>query len=479
MTQSDRRAPPRPASGAPAALPATAAAADPAVPAPSSPFTPSAGWRSSGDAPPLGEVFRTIRVPVNAGALRKLVAFLGPGYLVAVGYMDPGNWATSLAGGSKFGYALLFVALLSNIMAVILQSLSARLGIASRRDLAQACRDAYPRPVALVLWVLAELAICATDLAEVIGTAIGLKLLFGIPLALGVLITALDVFLILWLQRLGFRWIEIGVIALLGVIALSFAAQIALANPDWRGVLGGFVPTTEVVRNPDMLFIALGIIGATVMPHNLYLHSAIVQTRAFGDSDAEKREALRFATIDSTLALTFALAVNASILILAAATFHKAGHTGVTELGDAHALLLPLLGASVAPSLFAVALLACGLNSTVTATLSGQCVMEGFLQLRMPPWARRLITRAIAIVPAAIVTIVAGEAGTAKLLILSQVVLSFQLPFAVVPLVMFTADRAKMGPLVAPRWLTALAAIVAAVIIALNVKLLWDTAFGG
>lgn len=461
-------------SGAPPRVAPSATVAVEALGAP-----PSAGWRQTGDSPSLGEVFRTIRVPTGTGNVRKLIAFLGPGYLVAVGYMDPGNWATSLAGGSKFGYALLFVALLSNIMAVILQSLSARLGIASRRDLAQACRDAYPRPVALALWVLAELAICATDLAEVIGTAIGLKLLFGLPLAVGVIITALDVFLVLWLQRLGFRWIELGVIALLGVIAMSFAAQIALANPDWSGVLGGFVPTTDVLRDPDMLFIALGIIGATVMPHNLYLHSAIVQTRAFGDSDTDKREALRFATIDSTLALTFALAVNASILILAAATFHKSGHTGITELGDAHALLMPLLGASVAPSLFAVALLACGLNSTVTATLSGQCVMEGFLQLRIPPWARRLVTRGIAIIPAAIVTIVAGESATAKLLILSQVVLSFQLPFAVVPLVMFTADRAKMGPLVAPRWLTGLATIVAAIIIALNVKLLWDTAMGG
>ena len=438
----------------------------------------ASGWRRENGDPSLGDVFRTIRVPHAAGNARKLVAFLGPGYLVAVGYMDPGNWATSLAGGSKFGYALLVVALLSNFMAIILQSLCARLGIATRRDLAQACRDAFPRHVSWALWLLAEIAICATDLAEVIGTAIGLQLLFGIPLALGVVLTALDVFLILWLQRLGFRWVEILVIALLAVIAGCFAIQIALADPDWGGVIRGFVPTTEIVRNPDMLFLALGIIGATVMPHNLYLHSAIVQTRAFGNSDDDKREALRFASIDSGMALMFALLVNASILILAAATFHKTGRTGVAELGEAHSLLQPLLGASVAPSLFAIALLCCGLNSTVTATLSGQAVMEGFLDLKMAPWARRLVTRAVAIVPAAAVTVIYGESETAKLLILSQVILSFQLPFAVVPLIMFTANKAKMGALVAPRWLTILAAVVAAIIIVLNIKLLIDTATG-
>lgn len=439
----------------------------------------ASGWRRESVDPSLADVFRTIRVPQTAGNVRKLLAFLGPGYLVAVGYMDPGNWATSLAGGSKFGYALLVVALLSNVMAIILQSLCARLGIATRRDLAQACRDAYPRPVAWVLWLFAEIAICATDLAEVIGTAIGLQLLFGIPLALGVMLTALDVFLILWLQRLGFRWVEIMVISLLGVIAACFAIQIAMAHPDWGGVIRGFWPTTEIVKNPDMLFLALGIIGATVMPHNLYLHSAIVQTRAFGSTDEDKREALRFASLDSGLALTFALLVNASILILAAATFHRTGQTGVAELGEAHALLQPLLGASIAPSLFAIALLCCGLNSTVTATLSGQAVMEGFLDIKLAPWLRRLVTRALAIVPAAVVTIWYGESQTSKLLILSQVILSFQLPFAVVPLIMFTADRAKMGALVAPRWLTALAAVVAAIIIVLNIKLLFDTATGG
>ena len=436
------------------------------------------GWRRASANPPLDEVFRTIRVPATGSGFKRLFAFLGPGYLVAVGYMDPGNWATALAGGSKFGYALLFVALLSNIMAIVLQALCARLGIATGRDLSQACRDAYPRPVVWALWLLAELAICATDLAEVIGTAIGLNLLFGIPLELGVLITALDVFLILWMQKLGFRWIEAFVVALLLVIAVCFAGQIILANPEWGPLLRGFWPTTDIVSNPDMLFLALGIIGATVMPHNLYLHSAIVQTRAYGDSVPEKREALRYATIDSTLALCFALLVNASILILAAATFHKVGRTDVAEPGDAHSLLMPLLGASIAPSLFGIALLACGLNSTVTATLAGQAVMEGFIDFRMKPWARRLITRLVAIVPAAVVTILFGASQTGKLLILSQVVLSFQLPFAIVPLVLFTADKAKMGALVAPRWLTATAWIIAAIVIALNIKLLFDTFAG-
>ncbi len=438
----------------------------------------SRSWRREIENPPLEEVFRSIRVPASGSKLQRLFAFMGPGYLVAVGYMDPGNWATSLAGGSKFGYALLCIALLSNIMAIILQALCIRLGVASGRDLSQACRDAYPRPVVWGLWLLAELAICATDLAEVIGTAIGLNLLFGLPLEIGVIITALDVFLILGLQNLGFRWVEAFVVALLMVIAVCFTVQIALANPEWGPLLQGFVPTTQVVTNPDMLFLALGIIGATVMPHNLYLHSAIVQTRAYGDDISEKRDALKYATIDSTIALMFALLINASILILAAATFHKTGRTDIAELGDAHSLLMPLLGASIAPTLFGIALLACGLNSTVTATLAGQAVMEGFIDFHLKPWLRRLVTRAVAIVPAAIVTILFGSSATAKLLILSQVVLSFQLPFAIVPLVMFTANRSKMGELVAPRWLTAVAAAIGAVIIALNVKLLVDTAVG-
>lgn len=435
------------------------------------------GWRNEAQEPPLPEVYQSIRVPEGV-SVRKLAAFLGPGYLVAVGYMDPGNWATSLAGGSKFGYALLFVALLSNIMAIILQSLCARLGIATGRDLAQACRDAYPRPVAWVLWALAELAICATDLAEVIGTAIGLNLLFGIPLEIGVILTALDVFLILWLQNLGFRWIEAMIITLLGVISVCFAVQIALADPNWGELIKGFAPTVDIIKNPDMLYLALGIIGATVMPHNLYLHSAIVQTRKIGDTLPEKREALRYATFDSTFALMFALLINASILILAAATFHNTGRTDVAELGEAHSLLMPLLGSSIAPSLFGIALLCCGLNSTVTATLAGQAVMEGFINFRLAPWLRRLVTRAVAIVPAAAVTLISGESQTAELLVLSQVVLSFQLPFAVIPLVMFTADRAKMGELTAPRVLTVLAAVVAAIIVVLNVKLLFDVATG-
>jgi manganese transport protein len=423
-------------------------------------------------------MFGSIRVAKTGSFWRKLAAFLGPGYLVAVGYMDPGNWATSLAGGSKFGYALLAVALISNIMAIVLQALCARLGVGSGRDLAQACRDAYPKWVSWPLWVLAEIAISATDLAEIIGTAIGLNLLFGIPLEIGVVITAADVFLILALQAIGFRWIEAFVVALLGVIAACFAVQIAMADPDWGAVIRGFAPTVDIVRNPDMLYLALGILGATVMPHNLYLHSGLVQTRGYGDSVPEKKEAIKLATIDSTIALCLALTINASILILAAATFNKAGKTDVAELDQAHALLSPMLGSTLAPTLFGIALLSCGLNSTVTATLSGQIVMEGFINIRIAPWLRRLVTRAIAIVPAAIVTIWYGEKGTAQLLILSQVVLSLQLPFAIVPLVMFTASKAKMGTFVAPRWLSFFAGVIAAVVIALNVKLLIDFVAG-
>ncbi|AMJ61843.1 Nramp family divalent metal transporter [Bosea sp. PAMC 26642] len=437
-----------------------------------------ASWTRQRGEPSLLDVFRSIPVAASNTPWRKFLTFVGPGYLVAVGYMDPGNWATSLAGGAQFGYTLLVVALVSNIMAIILQSLCARLAIATGRDLAQACRDAYPRWASWPLWLLAELAICATDLAEVIGTAIGLNLLFGIPLEIGVMITALDVFVILWLQTKGFRKIEAFIITLTGVIALCFAIQIALASPDWGQVIRGFAPTTDIVTNPNMLFIALGIIGATVMPHNLYLHSGIVQTRAYGESVPEKREALKYATIDSTVALMFALTINAAILILAAATFHKTGQTDVAELGRAHELLAPLLGASIAPSLFAIALLCCGLNSTVTATMAGQIVMEGFIDLKLAAWLRRLVTRLVAIIPAIVVTLIYGESQTGKLLILSQVILSFQLPFAIVPLVMFTASRGKMGALVAPRWLTISAAIIAAIIIALNAKLLYDTAFG-
>ena len=440
--------------------------------------TKTSGWRRTRGRPPLAEVFGSIATRPTGSLGNKLLAFLGSGYLVAVGYMDPGNWATSLAGGSKFGYALLTVALLSNLMAILLQALCARLGIASGRDLAQACRDAFPRAVSWPLWVLTEIAICATDLAEVIGTAIGLNLLFGIPLEIGVLITALDVFLILWMQNLGFRWIEAFVVTLMGVIALCFIVQIAMADPNWGAVIRGFAPTTEIVRNPDMLYLAIGIIGATVMPHNLYLHSGVVQTRRFGDSVEDRREAIKLATIDSTIALMFALTINASILILAAATFNKVGKTDVAELDQAHAFLAPLLGSAIAPTLFGIALLCCGLNSTVTATLSGQIVMEGFIDIRLPAWARRLTTRAIAITPAAIVTIWYGEAGTAKLLILSQVVLGIALPFSIVPLVMFTADKRKMGALAAPIWVTLLATLTAALLIALNFKLLADQLFG-
>jgi manganese transport protein len=442
------------------------------------PATANDGWRRARTNPSLSEVFGTISTRPQGSIGKKLIAFLGPGYLVAVGYMDPGNWATSLAGGSKFGYSLLTIALLSNMMAILLQALCARLGIGAGRDLAQACRDAFPRAVSWPLWVLTEIAICATDLAEVIGTAIGLNLLFGIPLEIGVIITALDVFLILWMQNLGFRWVEAFIVTLMGVIALCFAIQIAMADPDWGAVIRGFAPTTEIVRNPDMLYLAIGIIGATVMPHNLYLHSGVVQTRRFGDSVPEKREAITLATIDSTIALMFALIINAAILVLAAATFNKTGQTDVSELGEVHKLIAPLLGSGMAPTLFAIALLCCGMNSTVTATLAGQIVMEGFIDIRLPPWARRLVTRAIAIVPAAIVTIWYGEAGTAKLLILSQVVLGLALPFSIVPLVMFTADRRKMGELVAARWVTALAALTGAILIVLNIKLLIDIVIG-
>jgi manganese transport protein len=432
------------------------------------------GWRRARGTSSLSEVFGTVVTRPTGTLWQRMLAFLGPGYLVAVGYMDPGNWATSLAGGSKFGYALLTVALISNIMAIVLQALCARLGIGAGRDLAQACRDAFPRAVSIPLWLMAEIAICATDLAEVIGTAIGLNLLFGIPLEIGVLLTALDVFLVLWMQNLGFRWIEAFIVTLLGVIAACFAIQIAMADPDWGAVIRGFAPTTEIVRNPAMLYLALGILGATVMPHNLFLHSGVVQTRRFGDSLEDRREAIKLATIDSTVALCFALIINASILILAAATFHTAGQTDIAELDQAHSFLAPLLGSAIAPTLFGVALLCCGLNSTVTATLAGQIVMEGFLDISLPGWARRLITRGIAIVPAAIITIWFGESGTAKLLIFSQVVLSLQLPFAVVPLIMFTADRRKMGGLQAPRWMTAFAALIAAIIIVLNIKLMID-----
>ena len=435
-------------------------------------------WRTPADSPSLPEVNRTIPVPKGGPFWRRMFAFMGPGYLVAVGYMDPGNWATDLAGGSAFGYTLLSVILLSNLMAIILQSLSAKLGIVTGRDLAQACRDSYSKPVGMALWVVCELAIAACDLAEVIGTAIALQLLFHIPLVWGVCITAVDVLLILFLQQKGFRWLEAFVVALLIIIAGCFAVQIALAQPALGAVLAGFIPRPEVVTNPAMLLIATGILGATVMPHNLYLHSSVVQTRAFERSEPGIRQAVRLATIDSTVALMLALFVNAAILILAASVFHQAGRTDVAEIQDAYLLLAPLLGAPIAGGLFAVALLASGQNSTVTATLAGQVVMEGFLRIRLKPWLRRLITRMIAIVPAAIVAGLYGSSGTTKLLIASQVVLSMQLPFAVIPLVAFTSDRRKMGGFVNRRWMIALAWLVTAVIVALNGALLFQLVRG-
>ncbi|MBO1018933.1 Nramp family divalent metal transporter [Methylobacterium sp. SD274] len=438
-------------------------------------------WRFSRDTqeqPSLGRMNGSVPVLANGSWLRRLLAFLGPGYMISVGYMDPGNWATDIAGGSQFGYTLLAVILLSNLMAIVLQALSARLGIATGRDLAQACRDHYPRPVSFVLWIACEAAIVACDLAEVIGTAIALKLLFGIPLVIGAIITALDVFLILLLMRRGFRALEAFVIALLLVIFVCFGIQIALAAPPVQAVLAGFVPSSQIVTNPAALYIAIGIIGATVMPHNLYLHSSIVQTRAYPRTEEGRRGALRFAVTDSTIALMLALFVNAAILIMAASVFHATGRTDVQEIEQAYELLSPLLGAGIASTLFAVALLASGLNSTVTATLAGQIIMEGFLRLRIPDWARRLITRGIAIVPVVIVTGLYGEEGTARLLVLSQVVLSMQLPFAVIPLVRFVSDKQKMGALVIPAWLKILAWVIAAIIVVLNIKLLVDTVSG-
>ena len=441
----------------------------------------ASGWRLTRTADTdktLSEVYASIPVPRQGSWLRHLIAFTGPGYMVSVGYMDPGNWATDIAGGSKFGYTLLSVIMISNLMAILLQALSARLGIVSGRDLAQACRDAYPRPVGLALWVICELAIIACDLAEVIGTAIALKLLFGIPLIGGALITALDAFLVLLLMNKGFRFLEAFIIALLGVIGICFLIEIVLAAPPVAAVLGGFVPSTEIVNNSEMLYIAIGIIGATVMPHNLYLHSSVVQTRNFEKTDAGRRHAIRWATADSTIALMLALFVNAAILIVAAAVFNANGQTDVEEIEQAYSLLSPLLGVGIASVLFAVALLASGLNSTVTATLAGQIVMEGFLRLRLPHWARRLLTRGLAIIPVVVVTAFYGEQGTAKLLIFSQVILSMQLPFAVIPLVQFVSDKKKMGVFAISWPVMVLSGIVAGIIVILNIKLLADTLFG-
>ncbi len=429
----------------------------------------------AGTLPSLPEVHRTIPIAAGASWFRKVLAFAGPGYLVAVGYMDPGNWATDIGGGSKFGYTLLSVIVISNVMAMILQALSAKLGIVTGRDLAQACREHYSRSTSLVLWVLCEIAIAACDLAEVLGSAVALKLLFGLPLLAGVLITALDVLIVLALQGRGFRLIEAFVVTLIASIAACFAYEIFFAQPLWREAAQGLIPRAEIFRNREMLYIAIGILGATVMPHNLYLHSSIVQTRAFGASIRDRREALRYAVFDSTLALGFALFINAAILVLGAAAFHTRGLHNVAEIADAYKLLSPVLGASFASTLFACALLASGQNSTLTGTLAGQIVMEGFLDIRLKPWVRRLITRAIAIIPAVLVIGIAGEGKVTSLLILSQVVLSFQLPFAVIPLLQFTGNRAKMGEFTNSRVTSIVGWIVAVTILVFNAELLWLT----
>jgi manganese transport protein len=434
---------------------------------------PLSGWRRQSEAS-LPEVFRSIPIPQEAGFWRKILAFAGPGFLVSVGYMDPGNWATDLAGGAKYGYTLLFVILLSNLMAILLQHLCVKLGVVTGRDLAQACRDAYPRPVVWMLWILCETAIAACDLAEVVGSAIGLQLLFGIPLVWGCIITSLDVLLVLYLQNRGFRYVEALVIAVILTIGSCFLAELIFAKPNLAGVAGGFLPSAELLKNKEMLFIAIGILGATVMPHNLYLHSSIVQTRNFARNDEGKSEAITFATIDSTFALMFALFINGGILILSAATFHWTGHHDVAEIQEAHRLLSPTLGVGIASTLFALALLASGQNSTLTGTLAGQIVMEGFLNIRLAPWLRRLITRLIAIVPAVCVIGIFGEGRTTDLLIWSQVILSMQLSFAVVPLLVFTNSRARMGRFTNPVWVKATAGISAALIIVLNLKLLFD-----
>ncbi|GLX66602.1 Nramp family divalent metal transporter [Paenibacillus glycanilyticus] len=447
-------------------------------------FEPSAmnpnddSWRNKGAQPSLPEVHRSLRVPMKGSWLKKFLAFAGPGYLVAVGYMDPGNWATDIAGGAMFGYTLLSVILISNLMAVLLQALAGKLGIVTGRDLAQACRDHYSKPVVIGLWLLCELAIAACDLAEVIGSAIALNLLFGIPLIYGVIITVLDVFIVLLLQNKGFRYIETLVIVLIFTIGACFITEIFFAKPDTSSLFAGFIPSHRIVTDPTMLYIAIGILGATVMPHNLYLHSSIVQTRRYEQTELGKREAIKYATWDSTIALFFALFINAAILIISAATFHQAGMTNVTEIEQAYDLLTPLLGTAVGSVLFGVALLASGQNSTLTGTLAGQIVMEGFLNIRMKAWLRRLITRLIAVIPAVIVTAVAGESGTTELLILSQIILSFQLSFAVIPLIKFTSDKSKMGKFVNPLWVKLLAWFVAIIIIGLNIFLLYKTFFG-
>ena len=435
------------------------------------------GWRFPAAHPSLPEIHSSLHVPAGATFLRKLLSFAGPGFLVAVGYMDPGNWATDLAGGSKYNYSLLSVIMMSNLMAVLLQRLAIKLGVATGRDLAQACRDHFSRPASMALWIFAEVAIAACDLAEVIGSAIALNLLFHIPLIVGVCLTALDVLVILFLQQKGFRFIEALVIALIGTIGVCFGLEILFSRPSMLGILHGFfVPSPQIVFDSGMLYIAISILGATVMPHNLYLHSAVVQSRNFERTSPGKREAIKFCTIDSTIALTIALFVNAAILIVSAATFYRRGMTGVAEINDAYRLLTPLLGVTGASTMFALALLASGQNSTLTGTLAGQVVMEGFLNIRLRPWLRRLITRGLAIIPAVIVTAFWGEKGTANLLVFSQVILSMQLSFAVFPLVMFTSDKRKMGEFVNSRATVVLSWVVAGLIAVLNIWLLLQAA---
>jgi manganese transport protein len=422
--------------------------------------------------PSLPEVHRSIAVPNVKSSWRKLLAYLGPGYLVSVGYMDPGNWATDIAGGAQFGYTLLSVILFSNMMAVLLQSLCVRLGVATGRDLAQVCRAYFSPRVNFCLWIACEIAIAACDLAEVLGSAIALKLLFGIPLIWGVCITTLDVLLLLLLQNKGFRMVEALIITLVATVGVCFTAEIIFSRPDVSEVLQGYLPHQEIVQNPSLFYLAIGILGATVMPHNLYLHSSIIQTRAWKPTPKKQWEAIKFGTLDSTIALSFALLINSAILIVSAATFHRSGYHGVAEIQDAYQLLSPLLGVSAASTLFGLALLASGQSSTLTATLAGQIVMEGFLNLRIPSWLRRIVTRLIAIVPALFCIVFFGESSTGSLLIFSQVILSLQLPFAVIPLVLFTSDRRLMGSFANPGWLKFLAWSIAVLITGLNVWLL-------
>lgn len=435
-------------------------------------------WRHERSSDSLAEVFSSVEVPKNANFWRKLIAFLGPGLMISVGYMDPGNWATDIAGGAQFGYTLLSVILISNLFAIVLQHLSLKLGIVAERDLAQACKDHFHPAVNFILWVFCEIAIAAMDLAEVLGTAIALNLLFGIPLTWGVAITIIDVFVILLLQAKGFRWLESVVGGLIFIILICFGYQIIISKPEIFPILSGLVPQKEIVSNPSMLYIAIGILGATVMPHNLYLHSSIVQTRNYERTYEGKKEAIKFATIDSTASLLLAFFINAAILIVAAATFHTSGNKDIADIYDAHRMLEPLLGTSFASIAFAVALLASGQNSTLTGTLAGQIVMEGFLNLKLKPWLRRLITRLIAVIPAFFVTLFYGEKGTSELLLLSQVILSMQLSFAVIPLVMFTNDKLKMGRFVNKKWFRILVWVISMIIVILNLYLLFETFSG-